>query len=218
MAYCKCPLPGTSRGCLSQKVCRASSAPLLEKYAFDLPTHRGTWRSDAPWATTLFGGQGRARRDVAHGVEPKNEQHSALVLRLMRNRANDSMLAGEGDTDEALRACSTMHAPQVATPDSSVQAELPLYHARRKLVARDARAVVAAYLYEVKFKLPVLMGLRCCPFCPRCNVADSPRPCQDVFGANTLPMGGIAGLACSMSGAAGYQKRALLISTLCSTW
>ena len=136
-----------------------------------------------------------------------NEQHSAVVLRLMRNRSNDPMLRGEGDVDHALRVCSSMQAPHVVAPGDHSEVELPLYHIRRKLVARDARAVVAAYLYEVKYKLPMLMGLRCCPFCPRCNLDTWPRPCQDIFGANTLPMGGIAGCACSMSGATEYQKK-----------
>ena len=62
-------------------------------------------------------------------------------------------------------------------------------------------------MYEIKFKLPRVLGLRSCPFCPGCNEEGKLRPCQDIFGGNTLPMGGCFGLAESYSGANEYQKK-----------
>ena len=141
-----------------------------------------------------------------------NEQQSALVLRLMRNRAQDPMLQGDSAEDAALREMSTRDAPAITEEaNDSCTFELPLYHTRRKLTARDPRAVVAAYTYEVKFKLPWLLGLRACPYCPHCNVKVEGHvlrsPCQDIFGTNTLPMGGLAGLAATMGGSTEFQKK-----------
>ena len=141
-----------------------------------------------------------------------NEQHSALVLRLMRNRRLDPMLQGDSAEEEALRWCSQRDTPAITEAgQDAVSVQLPLYNTRRKLTARDARSVVAAYMYEVKFKLPWLLGLRVRPFCPACNDltpgASLMTPCQDIFGTNTLPMGGLAGLAATSGGATEFQKK-----------
>ena len=140
-----------------------------------------------------------------------NEQQSALVLRLIRNRRADPMLHGGLPEDELLRSISDMHVPAITEEGSDeVRVNLPLYQSRRRLTARDPRAVVAAYMYEVKFKLPWLLGLRSCPYCPDCNLGDETSdlfsPCQDIFGTNTLPMGGLAGLAATMGGATEFQN------------
>ena len=122
------------------------------------------------------------------------------------------MLRGASIEDEALRQCSGRDVPAITADglENSVTIQLPLYHVRRKLTARDPRAVVAAYRYEVKFKLPMLLGLRVCPDCPNCNIYVDGyvlrSPCQDIFGLNTLPMGGLAGLAGTMGGATEFQK------------
>ena len=42
-----------------------------------------------------------------------NEQHSALVLRLIRNRANDPMLHGTDPVDAALRGISGLKQPRL---------------------------------------------------------------------------------------------------------
>lgn len=120
-----------------------------------------------------------------------NVQHSALVLRLMRNRAADLMLQGTTEKDEALRNMSGWDVPAI-TEDvhACVTMTLLLHHTRRKLVARDARSVAAAYMYEIKFKLPWLFGLRACPLCPTCDYVDDqtepPRsfrsPFQEILG------------------------------------
>ena len=154
-----------------------------------------------------------------------NEQQSALVVRLIRNRRNDPLLQDPLGGDERLvqeaknlRDCSGIFNPSIMEKTYQANAseekiELPLYNSRRKLAARDARAVVAAYMLEVKFKLPWLLGLRCCPRCPQCSSEGTEEqrdnlypPCQDIFGTNTMPMGGIFGLAATMGGATEFQK------------
>ena len=104
-----------------------------------------------------------------------------------------------------------MHVPAITEEGSDeVRVDLPLYQSRRRLTARDPRAVVAAYMYGVKFKLPWLLGLRSCPYCPDCNLEDETSdlfpPCQDIFGASTLLMGGVARMAATMGGATEFQN------------
>ena len=145
-----------------------------------------------------------------------NEQNSALVLRIMRNRKNDTMLLGQEETDAWLRRCSRVDEPKISkeeqkkhdaqTDTVTVTLPLPRQKDRQRLCARDARAVVARYMYEVKFKLPWLLGLRVCPWCPYCNRPGSSRPCQDIFGSNMQPMGGALGGASTLGGATEYQK------------
>lgn len=38
-----------------------------------------------------------------------------------------------------------------------------------------------------------LFGIICCPNCPDCNSNKSDNPCQDLFGSNAIPEGGIFG-------------------------
>ena len=143
--------------------------------------------------------------DILFCTWSPNEQQSAIVMKLMRNRHLDTMLHGDDAFCEALRLCSGISGPSISS--STVSVELPLSSIRRKLCARDPKAVIAAYEYEVKYKFPWLMGLKTCPHCPDCNLPSSPYPpCQDLFGHNTLPMGGAAGLAVGSGGATEYQK------------
>ena len=48
-----------------------------------------------------------------------NEQHSVLVLRLIRNRANDPMLYGTDPVDVALREISGLRQPRLEADSSS---------------------------------------------------------------------------------------------------
>ena len=76
-----------------------------------------------------------------------NEEHSALVLRLMRTRNEDPMLTGNDDFDEDLRKCSKIDYPCIlSTSTDSMSLALPLYHSRRKLAARNPRSVVMAFM------------------------------------------------------------------------
>ena len=116
------------------------------------------------------------------------------MLRLVRNRANDPMLQGTDLVDAALRAVSGREHPCLeSSNDDAVTMELPDYELRRLLTARDPRAVVEAYMIEVRLRLALLLGIRMCPRCPHCNAEGSSAPCQNRFGSNMLPMGGILG-------------------------
>ena len=75
----------------------------------------------------------------------------------------------------------------------------PDYEQRRIMTARDPLAVIDAYTVEVRVRLACALGLRMCPICPRCN--ETEHPCQDKFGSNMTPLGGILG-GCTALGAA----------------
>ena len=67
----------------------------------------------------------------------------------MRSRPCDPMLQGTTDEDAALRDMSCRDKPPITEEaDGSIALRLPLYHTRRKLIARDARSVVAAYILD----------------------------------------------------------------------
>ena len=72
-----------------------------------------------------------------------NEQHSALVLRLSRYRANDPYLWGTTKEASVLRDLAGREAPNLETGSASVQ--LPEYEIRRIVAARDPLAVIDAY-------------------------------------------------------------------------
>ena len=87
-----------------------------------------------------------------------------------------------------------MHYPAVTGPTLSDQSEemhidLPEYDIRCLATARDPLAVIEAHRLNVCFRLAWLLGLRMCPDCPRCN--DCGWGCQDLFGCNMRPTGGV---------------------------
>ena len=84
--------------------------------------------------------------------------------------------------------------------------KLPDFELRRLLTARDPRAVVEAYMVEIRLRLALLLGLRMCPRCPHCNAEDSASPCQNRFGSNMLPLGGVFGGVVALAGATEFQK------------
>ena len=59
------------------------------------------------------------------------------------------------------------------------------------MAARDPLAVIDGYMVEIRLRLPLALGVRMCPLCPRCN--ETMKPCQDKFGSNMMPLGGILG-------------------------
>ena len=77
------------------------------------------------------------------------------------------------------------------SPDYEIKIELPEYDIRRLASARDPLAVVEAHRLNVCLRLAWLLGVRMCPECPRCN--ESGWGCQDLFGSNMRPTGGILG-------------------------
>jgi len=137
-----------------------------------------------------------------------NEEQSALVLHLIRNRRNDPMLQGPTAADAALRTYSGMHAPGLEANTADAHSlEVPCYELRRILAARDPRAVMEAYFVQIRRRLPWLLGMRMCSQCPKCNAETRRRPCQNRFGSNMLPMGGTLGGAVSMEAATEFQKK-----------
>ena len=126
-----------------------------------------------------------------------NEQHSALVLRLTRYRANDpSVLHG----DEWRRRVA---GPDYPPLEEGVTIDLPEYDLRRAAAAQDPYAVVEAYKIDIYVRLMTLLGVRMCPECPRCN--DGPMGCQDKFGNNMRPGGGVLGGIPALGGGTEHQ-------------
>ena len=88
--------------------------------------------------------------------------------------------------------------------------DLPQYDVRQKWQSRDGLAGIEAFRIWILKVLPLLFGLRTCPFCPYCNhnegKKDLGEPCQDVFGSNMLSCGGFCGGTDALSGAVEHQK------------
>ena len=116
-----------------------------------------------------------------------NEQHSALVLRLSRYRAQDPYLQEATEDADTLREMGKRDSPALET--STTELPIPDYEQRRIMTARDPLAVMEAYMVEVRVRLACALGLRMCPICPRCN--ETAHPCQDEFGSNMMPLGGV---------------------------
>jgi hypothetical protein len=70
---------------------------------------------------------------------------------------------------------------------------LPSHDERRKILARDSLASVYGFRTMVLAAYEYLFGMRVCPHCPHCNFQDNGIPCQDLFGSNASPEGGIFG-------------------------
>ena len=81
--------------------------------------------------------------------------------------------------------------------------QLPGYDLRRVAIARDPLAVVEGFRVEIFLKLASILGVRMCPRCPRCN--DGKLGCQDKFGNNMRPMGGVLGGMNALGGAGENQ-------------
>ena len=79
--------------------------------------------------------------------------------------------------------------------------QIPGYDLRRILLAEDPLAAANAFFVQIRTVLATVLGLRMCPFCPRCAC-----PCQDAFGSVAELMGGLAGRADAMFGAVECQK------------
>ena len=129
-----------------------------------------------------------------------DEAHNLLMVRLSRTRASDTVFA-EGHDASGLKFCGRDD-PRLTNDVSSVRFRvtrkeiidsLPTYDERRKILARDSLASVDGFRTLVLAAYEYLFGMRVCPFCPDCNNGVSSRPCQDLFGSNAMPEGGIFG-------------------------
>ena len=86
--------------------------------------------------------------------------------------------------------------------------ELPEYDVRRLILARDPLCAVDAFTVLVRVVLARLLGTRMCPNCPHCNKGGS--PCQDRFGSNAEPMGGVFGRSDAIFDAVETQRSGTL--------
>ena len=140
-------------------------------------------------------------------------------LKLLRYRRNDPIVeakrrdaATAGGSQAGLIDGLIGHsAPglevEPGVPDDVAFVDLPQFRVRRKHTAQDPLAVVQAFAVHLRIILPRLCGFRMCPNCPHCNAEGSKRPCQDMFGSNMRPMGGIVGAVEACGGAGEHQRQ-----------
>ena len=69
---------------------------------------------------------------------------------------------------------------------------VPNFEDRRKMLSRDALASVDGFRIIIDCALKYLFGIRKCANCPKCYEC-SRKCCQDAFGSNAEPTGGILG-------------------------
>ena len=70
---------------------------------------------------------------------------------------------------------------------------VPSYASRRALLAKDSLASVDGFKVMVILAYEHLFGMRVCFNCPHCNHDVNDEPCQDCFGSNAKPEGGVFG-------------------------
>ena len=86
--------------------------------------------------------------------------------------------------------------------------EFPDYDLRRLILARDPLCAVDAFTVIIRVVLAKLLGMRMCPDCPHCNKGK--HPCQDSFGSNAEPQGGVFGRCDALFGAVETQQSGTL--------
>jgi len=131
-----------------------------------------------------------------------SERHNGLAIRLSRYRRNDPLLDPSVAPDEHRWIGSEV--PRLAPKEGQVTVDMPDYDLRRLISARDPLSAVDAHSIYVRVVLALLLGMRMCPDCPHCN--KGPNPCQNRFGSNALPQGGILGRADALDGSNECQK------------
>ena len=134
-----------------------------------------------------------------------NSQQSGLVLKVSRYREKDPFISGTDPIQRCIRALAGRHKPRLEATGDSKETDLPDYEFRRICGARDPLAVIDAYSINIRLRLARLLGLRMCPWCPRCNMRGNKHPCQDRFGSNMMPMGGVLGAAMAFGSATEFQ-------------
>jgi hypothetical protein len=75
-------------------------------------------------------------------------------------------------------------------------------------MARDPLAAVDAFHVYTRVVLARLLGIRMCPECPHCNRGAN--PCQDAYGSNAEPQGGIFGRVDALFGGVEAQMAGAL--------
>ena len=133
------------------------------------------------------------------------------MLRLSRFRRDDPLLQHRTSDWQHLASKDNpkLEAPSPTDEEGDVLLELPEYDLRRAATMRDPHSVVEGFLVNIKLRLAWLLGVRMCPDCPRCNEPDAHGRrygCQDKFGSNMRPMGGVVGAATALGGGAEHQQ------------
>ena len=131
-------------------------------------------------------------------------------MRLSRFRKGDPYVQAGGDGRVKLAGKdypsleAKRHKPSAGDTDGvAIEIDLPEFEARRLACARDPLAVVEAFRIQVFLRLAAVLGLRMCPQCPRCNA--SRMGCQDKFGSNMRPVGGVLGGITAIGGGVEHQ-------------
>ena len=134
-----------------------------------------------------------------------SERHNGLAIRLSRYRRSDPLLHPSVAPDES-KWIGADQPPLSPLSDLKEECliELPEYDVRRLRMARDPLCIVDAYTVLVRVVLASLLGVRMCPDCPHCNQGQN--PCQNRFGSNAEPQGGILGRCDAIAGSTEAQK------------
>ena len=132
-----------------------------------------------------------------------DEGHSMIMIRLSRTRRRDPVFAKQ--RDEVGARFADRRRPELGrdfaddvfldVPLEDLRSFLPSHDERRKLLARDALATVDGFRVIVSVTYEFLFGMRVCSNCPHCNLPKQFKgpPCQDIFGSNSTPEGGVFG-------------------------
>ena len=122
-----------------------------------------------------------------------SERHNGLAIRLSRYRPSDPLL--HPSVAAAEREWIGSETPSIRRVNQNdaedVDVSIPDYDLRRLILARDPLCTVDAFKVTVRIVLAQLLGIRMCPDCPHC--CQGKNPCQNHFGSNALPQGGIFG-------------------------
>jgi hypothetical protein len=79
---------------------------------------------------------------------------------------------------------------------------------RRLITSRDPLCAADAFQVYSRTVLPRLLGIRMCPECPHCNIGST--PCQDRYGSNAEPQGGVFGRVDQIFGGVEAQRAGAL--------
>ena len=93
-------------------------------------------------------------------------------------------------------------------PVADFVSQLPSYKDRQKLLARNPLACADGFRILCRLVFRDLFGVRACANCPDCNMSRG--PCQDIFGSNASPEGGVYGRADACIGSCENQKSGAL--------
>lgn len=205
------PLRGDTSKLLYAKGITPLQKRLLQNMHFTGAGISGVQSTRTHIGRCMFGAQTTYGLPFFLTISP-NERFSSLVLRLSRYRLNDPLLLHHKGLDAAaLRSYAGQDRPSLRAPDAhdkdigQASIDIPMYDIRRAMLAKDCVSIVQCFHTYLRFALGRLLGIRMCPMCPRCNANDAEFPCQDRFGSNASPMGGILGRADAIGGVVEHQ-------------